>query len=90
MIWERPQHREISVPAVSYKVPSPQPDLWDSVPRRELMVIHDSPEGKCQAPLFPCVVPSYQEMNDKLTDFLNLGAPVIQELYVCLQKNLAV
>lgn len=30
---------------------------------------------------------THQDMNDKLTDFLNLGAPVIQALSVCLQES---
>lgn len=85
LVWETAV-QGLLAPAV-FGVPSPCPDLWASVPGREVLVF---PEGKRQASLFFCTVPTHQQMNNNLIDFLYLGAPIIQEFHVCLQKSPAV
>lgn len=45
-------------PAVSDPIlPYTHPYLWANVPRKEVLVISDNPEGKCQAPLLLGTVP---------------------------------
>lgn len=73
-------------PAVSDPIPPyTHPYLWANVPRKEVLVISDNPEGKCQAPLLLGTVPPTSKRMANLI-FFKLGSSMIQEFHVFTVK----